>query len=55
MPTRFAPVPDKRSIIDRRTLADSLASAPDTAAAILKQALTAGRAEIARRLGDKRS
>ncbi|MGZ8307687.1 MAG: [protein-PII] uridylyltransferase family protein, partial [Allosphingosinicella sp.] len=53
MPTRFASVPDKRAIIDRRALADSLASAPDAAAAILKQALALGREEIARRFERK--
>jgi [protein-PII] uridylyltransferase len=53
MPTRFASVPDKRSIVDRRTLADSLASAPDAAPAILKQALADGRSEISRRLGER--
>jgi [protein-PII] uridylyltransferase len=50
MPTRFASVPDKRAIVDRRTLADALAAAPDAGAPILRQALDAGRAEIARRL-----
>ncbi|HYJ82079.1 MAG TPA: bifunctional uridylyltransferase/uridylyl-removing protein, partial [Allosphingosinicella sp.] len=53
MPTRFASVPDKRSIVDRRTVADALAGAPDAAASILKQALAEGRAEIERRLLDK--
>jgi [protein-PII] uridylyltransferase len=53
MPTRFASVPDKRSIVDRRALADALKAAPDAAAAILKQALASGRGEIARRLEDK--
>jgi len=50
MPTRFASVPGKRAIVDRRALADALAEAPGEAAAILKRALAAGRAEIARRL-----
>ncbi|MEO7827818.1 MAG: DUF294 nucleotidyltransferase-like domain-containing protein, partial [Allosphingosinicella sp.] len=53
MPSRFASVPDKRSIVDRRALADSIAEAPGEAATILKQALTQGRAEIARRLDDR--
>ncbi|HEX8261588.1 MAG TPA: [protein-PII] uridylyltransferase [Allosphingosinicella sp.] len=53
MATRFASVPNKRAIIDRRALADALSEAPDGAAAILKRALNEGRAEIARRLEDK--
>jgi [protein-PII] uridylyltransferase len=53
MPTRFASVPDKRAIVDRRAVADALRAAPDGAAAILKQALAAGRAEIGRRLDDQ--
>ncbi|MEA3053785.1 MAG: [protein-PII] uridylyltransferase [Sphingomonadales bacterium] len=53
MPTRFASVPDKRSIVDRRRLADALRATPDAAASILKRALSNGRAEIARRLEDK--
>ncbi|MET1112046.1 MAG: [protein-PII] uridylyltransferase [Allosphingosinicella sp.] len=53
MPTRFASVPDKRSIVDRRALADALAGAPGGGAAILKQALAAGRSEITRRLDEK--
>jgi len=55
---RFDHLPHRRAIIDRRTLADALTSVEgkDTAAlrqaatAILKQALVAGRAEIAERL-----
>ncbi|HYD37599.1 MAG TPA: DUF294 nucleotidyltransferase-like domain-containing protein, partial [Allosphingosinicella sp.] len=50
MTTRFASVPDKRAIIDRRAVADALRASPDSAAPILKRALAAGRAEIARRL-----
>jgi [protein-PII] uridylyltransferase len=50
MPTRFASVPGKRAIVDRRALADALRAAPDAAAPILKRALADGRAEIARRL-----
>jgi [protein-PII] uridylyltransferase len=47
-------VPGQREIIDRRTLAASLEEAGRTeAAALLKTALTAGRAEIARRLAEK--
>jgi len=53
MPTRFASVPDKRSIVDRRALADALAETPAAAASILKQALAEGRAEITRRLDEK--
>ncbi|HEX9964646.1 MAG TPA: [protein-PII] uridylyltransferase [Allosphingosinicella sp.] len=53
MATRFASVPHKRSIVDRRALADALAQAPEAAAAILKQALADGRAEIARRLEER--
>jgi [protein-PII] uridylyltransferase len=53
MPTRFASVPDKRSIVDRRAIADALRASPDAAAAILKRALAAGRDEIALRLADK--
>ncbi|MFL6844884.1 MAG: [protein-PII] uridylyltransferase [Allosphingosinicella sp.] len=50
MPTRFASVPDKRAIVDRRALAEVLAGAPGEAAQILKSALGEGREEIARRL-----
>jgi [protein-PII] uridylyltransferase len=53
MATRFASIPGKRSIIDRRTLADLLARSPDAAGAILKQALADGRAEIGRRLEER--
>jgi [protein-PII] uridylyltransferase len=54
MPTRFAFVPAKRAIIDRRSLSDALAGAERAMAVrILKQALEAGRAEIGRRLEDK--
>jgi [protein-PII] uridylyltransferase len=51
MPTRFASVPDKRAIVDRRALADALREAPDAAPDILKRALAEGRDEIGRRLG----
>jgi [protein-PII] uridylyltransferase len=57
MSDRFDIVPSRRAIIDRRTMADTLA-ALDTknlrqgAAALLKPALDAGRAEIARRLAE---
>ncbi|HEX5184014.1 MAG TPA: [protein-PII] uridylyltransferase [Allosphingosinicella sp.] len=54
MSGRFASVPNKRAIVDRRALADFLAEAkrPEAARA-LKEALAGGRAEIARRLGEK--
>jgi [protein-PII] uridylyltransferase len=55
-----AAVPGRRAIIDRRLLADRIAALPadpDEARAgatfLLKEALAAGRAEIARRLDDK--
>jgi [protein-PII] uridylyltransferase len=54
MPTRFASVPGKRVIVDRRALADALAAAPEgKTARILKDALAAGRGEISRRLEEK--
>jgi [protein-PII] uridylyltransferase len=54
MSARLAPVPSQREIIDRRAVAASLDGADRKgAAAILKQALGDGRAEIARRLGEK--
>jgi [protein-PII] uridylyltransferase len=54
LPTRFASVPNKRAIVDRRVSAEALAAAPDAAmAAILKGVLADGRAEIARRLEEK--
>ena len=54
MPTRFASIPGRRAIIDRRALADAFQGAgrADVAAA-LREALAAGRAQIARRLADK--
>jgi [protein-PII] uridylyltransferase len=49
-----ASVPHRREIVDRRTIAEALAGAGRAAAAeILKQALAAGRAEIARRLEER--
>jgi [protein-PII] uridylyltransferase len=53
-PPRFALIPDRRSIIDRRALADQLQALPeeglrDAATALLRRALDRGRAEIARR------
>jgi [protein-PII] uridylyltransferase len=54
MPARFAAVPNKRAIIDRRALAEQLQEADrKAAAALLKAALAAGRAEIAARLEDQ--
>jgi [protein-PII] uridylyltransferase len=50
MTIRFASVPNKRAIVDRRALADALRASPDAAASLLKRALAEGRAEIARRL-----
>ena len=55
------PIPNQRAIVDRRALADALAALPgdDRAAlkreavALLRAALDAGRAEIARRLATK--
>jgi len=49
-----AGVPHRRDIIDRRTIAEQLGGADrKEAAEILKQALAAGRAEIARRLAER--
>ena len=53
-PPRFALIPDRRSIIDRRALADQLQALPDdglrdATTALLRRALERGRAEIARR------
>jgi [protein-PII] uridylyltransferase len=54
MTTRFAAVPNKRAIIDRPAIADAVAPADRAgAAATLKSALQAGRAEINRRLEEK--
>ena len=54
MSTRPAVIPNRREIVDRRALAARLAQADrQAAAAILKQALASGRAEIARRLEEK--
>jgi [protein-PII] uridylyltransferase len=48
--TLIEPVGDRRSIINRRALADRIAATPADATAILREALLAGRAEIAGRL-----
>jgi [protein-PII] uridylyltransferase len=54
MAARFSLIPNRREIIDRRAIAEQLASAKRKAAAtLLKEALAAGRSEIARRLADK--
>ncbi|MCJ8158035.1 [protein-PII] uridylyltransferase [Sphingomonas sp. LaA6.9] len=60
MSVRFESIPQRRAIVDRRALSDALAELmPDSsdttalrqgAVALLKEALDAGRAEIARRL-----
>ncbi|HET9336260.1 MAG TPA: [protein-PII] uridylyltransferase [Sphingomicrobium sp.] len=55
-PARYDLIADRRSIIDRRALADQLQALPDKdlqtrATALLRAALDDGRAEIARRLG----
>lgn len=60
MPGRFDSLPQRRAIVDRRAVADALASLEGSdrvalrgaATALLKQSLDAGRAEIARRLID---
>ncbi|MDT9599502.1 [protein-PII] uridylyltransferase [Sphingosinicella rhizophila] len=60
MAARFAHIPNRRSIIDRRALADQLAAMDGevqarraAATRILKQALADGRTEIARRVEEK--
>ena len=54
MPTRFASVPNKRAILDRRLLWEAVGDASKSEAAKrLKRALAGGRAEIARRLEEK--
>jgi [protein-PII] uridylyltransferase len=60
MTTRFAQVPAKRAIVDRRSLADRLAALDGDEAArrlaatrLLKEALVAGREEIARRFAER--
>jgi [protein-PII] uridylyltransferase len=51
MATRFASIPSRRAIVDRRALSDALAGASRAEATeILRRALADGRAEIARRL-----
>jgi [protein-PII] uridylyltransferase len=57
MPERSHAIPNRRAIVDRRSLSDRLAAlGPDDrpeVTALLKQALADGRAEIARRLEAK--
>jgi [protein-PII] uridylyltransferase len=60
MTPRLQAIPARRAIIDRRTLADRLAALDgdparlrQQATALLRDALAGGRAEIARRLGEK--
>src|SRR3546814_4430213 len=57
MDSRFATISHRRAIIDRKALADQLgglgARGKAKATRLLKQALSAGRAEIARRLEEK--
>ena len=54
MSDRYALVAGRRAIIDRRALDEEIAAGnPRDAARLLKAALAAGRAEIARRLDDK--
>jgi len=63
MAGRFDHLPNRRAIVDRRALAETLAALPDgdpgalrrAATAELKRALEAGRVEIARRLADQPS
>ncbi len=59
MPERFDQIPNRRALIDRRAIAESLATLPGEGTAlrqasvgVLKPALDEGRAEIARRLVD---
>jgi [protein-PII] uridylyltransferase len=54
MPTRFASIPSRRSIVDRKALAEALARASRAeATSLLRDALAKGRAEIERRLEEK--
>ena len=58
MTSRFEHLPHRRAIVDRRALAETIAALPDNglrnqAVALLKAALAAGRAEIARRLAER--
>ncbi|MDP1027511.1 [protein-PII] uridylyltransferase [Sphingomonas sp. KR1UV-12] len=55
--SRFDTLPNRRAIVDRRALAEAVAALPDAglrtaAIALLREALGAGRAEIARRLAE---
>ncbi|MBV8686039.1 MAG: [protein-PII] uridylyltransferase [Alphaproteobacteria bacterium] len=54
MATRFASVPAKRAIVDRRAIGEALAGAgTGEAPNLLKRALASGREEIARRLAER--
>jgi [protein-PII] uridylyltransferase len=58
MASRFEHLPHRRAIVDRRALAETIATLPDDglrnrAVALLKEALVAGRTEIARRLAER--
>src|SRR3712207_1215167 len=54
MSTRYASVPHRRAIIDRRAVAEALAAVERNGACrLLKQALGSGRAEIERRLKER--
>ncbi|MGV3479078.1 MAG: [protein-PII] uridylyltransferase [Sphingobium sp.] len=64
MPARFDSLSNRRRIVDRRALSDALAALPETGGAakqrpvmvaLLREALDAGRAEIARRLAENPS
>ena len=59
MPAYFDQIPARRLIADRRALAEALATLPgsgtalrQSATSVLRPALEAGRAEIARRIGE---
>jgi [protein-PII] uridylyltransferase len=59
MVSRYESLPSRRAIVDRRKLADAIAALPDDPATlkreatiVLRDALSQGRAEIARRLAD---
>ncbi len=58
MASRFEHLPHRRAIVDRRALAETIAALPEDglrnrAVALLKEALAAGRTEIARRLAER--
>ena len=54
MATRFASIPSRREIVDRRDLAERLAGLDRAGVtALLREAMAAGHAEIARRLAER--